>query len=136
MRFLQKITGAETPTLAGIRIIFIAYWLFLSFVLLVYNPFAFVPIDEEFVEHGFGIELDAHVAVFILLGVLGMVSHYRRPGWLFVVFLLYAGITEYLQGFTGRCPDWNDVLNNSLGLMYGCGGWWICRKLPHGLRRK
>lgn len=136
MNFLRKITGTDNLLLGGFRIIFIGYWLFLTFVLLVYNPFAYVPIDEEFVEHGFGIELDAHVAAFILLGVLGMVSRYRHPGLLLVVFLLYAGITEYLQGFTGRYPDWNDVLNNSLGLLYGCGGWWICTRLPHGLRRK
>ena len=127
----MKINAVKT-----IRIGFILYWLALTFLLLVYNPFEFAPIDEEFVEDGFGIGMDAHVLTFLLLAVLGMASRFRRP-WMWAgIFVLYAGATEYLQGFTGRCCDLADFINNLLGLAFGLAGWFITILLHRLFRRK
>ncbi|MDO4571177.1 MAG: hypothetical protein Q4D38_12380 [Planctomycetia bacterium] len=117
-----------------IRAIFVAYWIFLTILLLVWNPFAIVPIDEELVEKGFGLYLDAHVLTFLILSVLMLSSRLRRWwGW-FVVLILYAGATEYLQGYTGRCPDWIDFGKNVEGLLYGLMGWGVCRFFHRKMR--
>lgn len=113
-----------------VRGLFWSYWIFLTVLLLVYNPFAIVPVDEELVEQGFGIHLDAHVAAFIVLGVLGLASRYGRSWKIALGLVIYGGLTEYLQGFTGRCPDWCDTLNNGLGILYAWGGWSLVQWFP------
>jgi VanZ family protein len=35
--------------------------------------------------------------------------------------LLLAGLLEILQGYTGRDPEWSDMLANSLGWLAGAG---------------
>lgn len=118
-----------------IRTGFVLYWILLTVLLMVYNPFAVVPMDEEFVEGGFGIGMDAHVLTFILLTILGMASRFRRAWMWVLIFVLYAGVTEYFQDYTGRCSDWADFFNNLLGIGFGLIGWLVTIKL-HGLFRR
>ena len=102
----------------AIRCLFFAYWAALTFLLLVYNPFEWVPVDEELVEKNFGIGLDPHTGTFFLLGILAWASRFARPWWVLLGLIAYGGLTEYLQGFTGRFPDWVDFGHNTLGLVY------------------
>lgn len=124
----------------SVRGLFWCYGIFLTILLLVYNPFAIVPVDEELVEQGFGIHLDAHVAAFIVLGVLGLASRYGQAWKMVLALVIYGGLTEFLQGFTGRCPDWCDTLNNGLGVLYAWGGWsvtqWLSRSSAFGEKGK
>lgn len=106
-----------------VRITFFLYWIFLTVLLLVWNPFAVVPIDEELVEEGFGVGLDPHTLTFLILAVLGLASRFRHAVWLWFGMLVYAGATEWVQGWTGRCPDWADFAHNVAGLVFGTLGW-------------
>lgn len=118
------------------RVIFWLYAAFLTFVLLVYNPFDYVPLDEEAVEKGFGLGLDPHVMTFLLLAVLAWACRWRRAWLVAVLMVVYAVVTEILQGFTGRCPDEVDVLHNLLGLAYGSAGWFIAAGVRRRVRRE
>lgn len=106
-----------------LQVIFALYVLALSFLLIVHNPFAYVPIDEEMVEEGFGLNLTPHVLAFSLLAILGLVARFRHPGWLYLGMFAYAAGTELLQGllnpWLGRCCDWIDFVDNVQGLVYG-----------------
>ncbi len=112
-----------------LRITFVLYVIFLTFLLVVHNPFALVPVDEETVEGGFGIGLTPHILAFLLLAVLGLCARFRHPGWLFLGMIAYAGATEILQGLLnpwfGRYCDIYDFVENLQGLAYGGAGWWI-----------
>lgn len=118
--------------------IFILYVIFLSYLLIIDNPFAVVPIDEELVEEGFGLCLTPHLLSFIVLAILGLCARFRRPGWLYFGMFLYAGGTELLQGalnpWLGRCCDPYDFVENVQGLLFGGAGWWISQKCFHGKR--
>ncbi len=118
-------TRANLP----LQVIFVLYVFFLSFLLIVHNPFAYVPIDEEMVEEGFGLNITPHVLSFSLLAILGFAARFRRPGWLYLGMFAYAAGTELLQGllnpWLGRCCDWVDFLDNVQGLVYGGLGFWL-----------
>ncbi len=111
------------------QVIFILYVLFLSFLLLIHNPFAYVPVDEEMVEKGFGLNLSPHVLAFVFLAILGLSARFRHSGWLYLGMFAYAGGTELLQGWLhpwfGRYCDWIDFWDNVQGLIYGGLGWWL-----------
>ena len=79
-------------TSRAIRCLFFAYWAALTFLLLVYNPFEWVPIDEELVEKNFGIGLDPHTGTFFLLGLLAWVSRFARPWWVLLGLIAYGGL--------------------------------------------
>jgi len=119
----------NAPPSRWLQLIFWLYLLFLSFLLIVHNPFAYVPIDEELAEKGFGLSLSPHVLSFLLLAVLGLCARFRHPGRLYFGLFLYAGLTELLQGalhpWLGRYCDLIDFADNVQGLLYGGLGWWI-----------
>lgn len=112
-----------------LKIVFVFYVLFLSYLLIIENPFAVVPIDEELVEKGFGLSLSPHVLSFLVLAVLGLAARFRHPVWLYFGMFAYAGGTELLQGalspWLGRCCDFADFCDDVFGLIYGGLGWWI-----------
>ncbi|MDO4550189.1 MAG: VanZ family protein [Planctomycetia bacterium] len=112
-----------------LRWLTLMYWGALTFLLLVYNPFAYVPVEEEVVEQGFYIGLNSHMMVFLILAVLVCACRWPRMGVIWGILIFYAVGTEFLQGFTGRCPDWVDVYYNLLGLFCGGAGWWLTRLL-------
>lgn len=120
----------------AIQRLFVLYLLFLTFLLVIHNPFAVVPVDEELVESGFGLSLTPHILSFIVLAVLGLAARFRHSGWLYAGLFVYAGATELLQGalhpWLGRYCDWFDFVENVQGLVYGGLGWWI----PNVLFRK
>jgi len=124
-----------------LQIIFVLYVLFLTFLLIVHNPFAVVPVNEEMVEGGFGISLTPHILSFLVLAVLGLCARFRHPGWLFLGMVAYAGVTELLQGalnpWFGRYCDVYDFVENLQGLAYGGAGWWLaCVGLPRLVKGK
>jgi VanZ family protein len=43
----------------------------------------------------------------------------RRLAYALAGILILAGLLEILQGYTGRDPEWTDMLANSLGWMAG-----------------
>ena len=113
----------------AIRILFGLYWAALTFLLLVYNPFEWVPIDEEFVERGFGINLSPHTLTFLLLAILMCACRWKWTAAMWGALVAYAFLTEYLQGFTGRTPDWADVFDNLVGLAVGGFAWWLVHRV-------
>lgn len=110
-----------------LQAVFWAYVLFLSFLLIIHNPFAYVPVDEELVEQGFGLSLSPHVLSFSVLAILGFAARFHHPWWMFFGLFLYAGGTELLQGalhpWLGRYCDIWDFWDNVQGLIYGGLAW-------------
>lgn len=43
--------------------------------------------------------------------------------------ILFGGVLEILQGFTGRDPSWLDQLANSFGVVLGAGVGWLIVQL-------
>ena len=107
----------------AIRIIFWIYWAALTFLLLIHNPFAYVPLDEEEVYNGFGLGLGPHFLTFMMLAILMCACRWKRVWVWWCVLVAYACLTEVVQGFTGRSPDVADAVQNLLGLACGAAGW-------------
>ncbi len=122
----------------AVRVIFWLYTAFLTFVLLVKNPFDWMPVqlEEEAVNDGFGLHLSPHVLTFLLLAVLAWACRWRRPWLVAVLLAAYAVGTEVLQNFTGRCMDPWDMLDNLMGLAWGSAGWFFVVGVRRLGRRK
>lgn len=119
------------------RVIFWLYVAFLTFVLLVYNPFEFAPDGTEaLVEKGFGLGLDPHVMTFLLLAVLAWACRWRRAWLVAVLLVAYAVVTEFLQPLTGRFLDKVDIFHNLLGLACGSAGWFIAVGVRGRMKRR
>ena len=108
----------------AVRILFVLYWSALTFLLLIHNPFAWVPLDEEEVYNGFGLGLGPHFLTFCMLAILMLACRWRRVWVWWGVLVAYACLTEVVQGFTGRSPDVEDAIQNLLGLAVGGLVWY------------
>jgi hypothetical protein len=109
-----------------IVILCIAYWIFLTVLLIVSNPAAMVGMQSVpiFPWGKFGI----HLSFFVVLGVLANFSGWpKRLSWPLVAFMAAYGIaTELLQLLvprrTGRMTD---AIEDILGIVIGSGIYWL-----------
>lgn len=121
------------PTISSgrkwVRICFFLYWIALTFLLLVTNPFSYLPVEEQSLHNFSAISLDPHILTFLFLAVLCGVCHWNHAWRIWVILFFYAGLTEILQAYTGREPDMIDVAHNFLGLTLGASGCWIVTRI-------
>jgi hypothetical protein len=108
-----------------------AYWLFLSLLLLVPDPYALLGLDRIHVPSGGRF---VHFAFFTMFALLVHAS--RLPFgrvWLWSTIVVYAVAVELLQWFVPhRTVDAVDLAENLLGLVAGTAIWWSLRKTPLG----
>jgi VanZ family protein len=83
-------------------------------------------------------DLEAHVwdkllhftAYFGLSAMAAVALRARSQAlWTTLALILFGGILEVLQGFTGRDPSFYDELANTLGAVSGAGFGWALIKL-------
>lgn len=66
-----------------------------------------------------------HLLAFAWLSILACLAWPRRTASALAGLLLYGGLIELLQSFTGyRFAEWGDLLADALGLLLG---WWLLR---------
>jgi hypothetical protein len=112
----------------------IAYWLFLTVLLLAPNPAGLVGLSEipMFPWGKFGI----HLSAFIGLTILIHASRWpRRLCWPLFVFLLAYGLaTESLQAFVPtRTVRLMDYTENILGVFIGSAVYWLVQRIVRPL---
>ena len=110
----------------AILIAFIAYWLFLTVLLLVPDPAALVGMSKVpiFPWGKFGI----HLGFFTVLGFLANATRWpKRACWPLIIFLVVYGITtESLQLFVPhRTARVMDAIENILGIAVGSAIYWL-----------
>ena len=72
-----------------------------------------------------------HMTAFALLALLGCRAYPAHTAGVLVGLLVYGGLIEILQSFTGyRTGEWADLLADALGLALG----WLLARLYGGLR--
>lgn len=72
-----------------------------------------------------------HMAAFTLLALLGCRAYPSHTGIVLAGLLVYGGLIEVLQSFTGyRRAEWADLLADALGLPLG----WAVARLRAGIR--
>lgn len=77
-----------------------------------------------------------HGIAFVTLAILGLFAYPRRSGALFIGLLLFGGLIEILQFFTGyRSAEWADWLADAIGALAGYGLHGILRRLVPRLSR-
>jgi hypothetical protein len=108
----------------------LAYWLFLTVLLLVPNPAAIVGLSANpILPWGkFGI----HLSFFIVLGFLANATRWpKHLGWPMIVFLVAYGVTtESLQLLVPhRTARAMDAVENILGIAVGSAIYWLLLRL-------
>lgn len=63
-----------------------------------------------------------HIGAYLLLTAWFSAAYPRRWPWVAVGFALFGGVIEFLQGYTGRDPDWFDWFADCIGA--GLGAWY------------
>jgi hypothetical protein len=105
--------------LAVFRTVFVAYWVFVTFLLLTPEPLDVLGLDEYAgdLAGGYG----RHFLLFAGLGLLGSLGRWRISTITLGCLLgAYGVATEALQGFIPpRTPDLFDVVEDLLGVAVG-----------------
>jgi VanZ family protein len=71
------------------------------------------------------------IAYFGLAAMATMVVGIRpRLAWAILGVILFGGVLEILQGFTGRDPEVADFIANSMGALGGLCAAWLLLRLP------
>lgn len=121
----------QTPhhSMRVVRMACVAYWLLLSVLLLVPDPYALLGIDRS---HGLSGDRLVHFAFFTTLALLVHVA--RLPVGrvlLWSTIVVYAVAVELLQSLVPhRVVDVVDLAENLLGLVAGTGIWFFVRRIP------
>lgn len=85
-----------------------------------------MPIPEPVAEVVSAFDKFLHGLAFFILAVLSVCSVLRKESrlssWILlaVLFIGFAALDEYLQGFVNRIPDINDWIADSVGILVGC----------------
>ena len=108
----------------------LAYWVFLTALLLVPDPAALVGLHRvpTFPWGDIGI----HFTAFTILTVMVHTTRWpQRPGWVVMALLvLYAMATESLQAFVPpRTVELLDYTENILGVVAGSGVYWLAGRV-------
>ncbi len=108
----------------AIRVLAVAYWPFLTLMLLVPDPYALLGIDDF---PGLSGEFGTHLVLFAVLGFLVTAAWGVRKVSIFMLGLLvaYSAATELLQHFIPlRTPDPKDFAEDVAGLVLGAAACW------------
>jgi len=109
------------------RLICIAYWAFLTLLLLAPDPLALLGIERICTGPG---SIGVHFSFFVVLAVVVMAAQLNlRSVVLLAILVAYAIATEALQWLVpGRTVELEDLIENLLGLGAGVAIWWIARR--------
>jgi VanZ family protein len=119
------------------RLVCLAYWAFLTALLLVSDPAALVGLERvpKF-PWGNG-DIGIHFTAFTTLALMVHVTRWpRRPGWIVTGLLVCYGLTtETLQVFVPhRSVELLDYTENVLGVAAGSGLYWLAAWLVRRCR--
>jgi VanZ family protein len=109
-----------------IRPLCVAYWLFLTVLLVVPHPEATVGL-KKIPWYPLG-DIGIHFSAFCALTVLVFLARWPRPvTWRWILFLAaYGATTETVQAFVPcRSCELKDYVDNFLGVAAGTGIYWI-----------
>jgi VanZ family protein len=121
-----------------LKILCVAYAVFLTALLLVANPNAMIGSPrgtlKTLLDH---LLPAAHLLSFCVLTVLVLVARWPLPRWFLIALLIiYGGTTEIAQSFLPpRTPDWNDWFQDVGGVLAGIGCYWGLHALTKRLRQ-
>jgi VanZ family protein len=109
----------------------LSYWLFWPGTLLI-TWGELTPHPPKLEGPFFGWDkMDHFTAYFGLASMATMVVGIRpRLAWAILVIILYGGVLEILQGFTGRDPELGDFIANSIGAFAGLAAAALLLRLP------
>jgi VanZ family protein len=113
-----------------ILLVCLAYWLFLTALLLTPDPAALVGLQTA-PRFPWG-DIGIHFTAFTVLTVMVHATRWpRRPGWVVVALLvLYALATESIQAFIPpRTVELLDYTENLLGVAAGSGVYWLAGRV-------
>ncbi|MEN6457347.1 MAG: VanZ family protein [Thermoguttaceae bacterium] len=110
-----------------VRVVSVAYLLFLTLLLLTADPARMIGCDRVLPAWLRAVLPGAHLLSFLGLGVLVFVGKWSAPRWALVLLLsAYGGLTEAVQGFVSRSPEWGDWFQDVAGVLIAAGlCWWI-----------
>lgn len=113
----------ETKTsrlLFWFRAAFVAYFIFSVYALLSPRPtFGKVEIPT------FSL---LHAAAFSVLGALAELARGKFPAVAaYTLLLIYGPLTEIIQPITGRCFQWVDILEDTVGIIAGVAAAWLLK---------
>ena len=108
------------------RMICIAYAIFLTMLLLANHPEWLIGIKGEWPWLLQMLHPAAHIISFCVLAVLALTTRWPMPRWSIVLILaIYGGLTEIGQHFTvTRTPRWTDWLRDLIGIALGTACCW------------
>jgi VanZ family protein len=103
------------------RVVCVAYWIFLTSLLLTSDPMRLVGVRDD-VPTLMRLLLPAsHFLSFLVLTVLTLMVRWPAPRWgIAALLVLYGGLTEVAQSFTPvRTAEWADWLQDMVGIAVG-----------------
>ena len=105
------------------------YFFYMAYMLL--SPAPVIPPPVRF------FSCVVHVLAFVVLGFLVGVSR-RRWTWnsWFVLLMVWGVGSEFLQRYTGRCFEWQDIIQNVCGITAGLFAAWVLRRFWFDLSNK
>jgi VanZ family protein len=104
------------------------FWrLALAGAMLVVGALSLLPLGPDMPSTGW--DKTNHLLAFAVLALLGCLAWPGRIGAALLALMVYGGLIEVLQSFTGyRSAEWADWLADGLGLLLGSGLWRMARK--------
>ena len=118
------------------RAVCIAYWVFLTMLLLSPKPNLVIGVRGELPWILQVLMPYAHVLSFAVLAILALSVRWPVPRWGIVLMAgVYGGMTEILQGFTHRHPRLTDWFQDLVGIAIGTVLCWTAARMAGRLTR-
>ncbi len=118
------------------RAVCIAYMVFLTMLLLCKDPTAVIGMQNHLPWILQVLMPYDHELSFTVLAVLAMSVRWPLPRWAIVpIMAAYGGLTEILQGYTGRHPSWRDWFRDLTSIAIGTTICWIAACVVVGFAR-
>jgi hypothetical protein len=110
-----------------LRVVCIAYWIFLTALLLTSDPMRMIGVREDVPMLLRWLLPESHFLSFLVLAVLALMVRWPAPRWgITLLLVLYAGMTEAAQSLTpARTAEWADWLQDLGGIVAGAAFCWF-----------
>jgi VanZ family protein len=107
------------------RLVCIGYFVFLTLLLLTTDPARLVGAQGGLPRILQAMLPLAHAISFLMLAVLALVTRWPVPRWSVVLALaIYGGMTEIIQNWVHRTPEWIDWCQDLAGIALGTACCW------------